>query len=213
MDDKAQGNKKEAAAHTNVREQWSLLMDDELSDEQIKDLLAKGDDMSTWQTYNLIGDVLRSSDLAVAQERLSQKEDFLISFKARLKEEPLIFAPKALASSKQPVLRHWPRWGGWLAASGFAVTIVIGIAYNIGGDTGQTSPQYIAENTPTQVQRGIVSAGVNVANAEDIKTPGTISPTISQGEFLRNSQLDAYIQAHQRFSHNPSLFVTTNYTK
>lgn len=213
--DKQPNNGAPDSTQSNIRQQWSLLMDGELSDEKIDELLAKEDDLSTWQTYALIGDVLRSSDLATAQVRLSQKGDFLNSFKERLKEEPLIFAPEALSSLEKPVSRSWSRWGAKLAASGFAVMVVVGLVYGV-GDREPSGPQVIATadgdvSVTPQVQEGIISVGVTTNSIGSQSPEGQQGvDTASSENILRDSNLDAYIKAHQRFSHNPNLFMPAN---
>lgn len=221
--DKVQDSEK-VLTQSNSRQQWSLLLDGELSDEQIADLLRKEDDLSTLQTYSLIGDVLRSSDLALAHVTLSQKEEFLTSFRERLKEEPLIFSPAVLPQSKRGASRKLARWGAWLAASGFAVMIMVGVVSNFGGTEPET--QVIATGDPLQnspqIQNGIIPAGVVLTNSPDAQNNvnGTASVEAglqlvetSRGKVWRDPRLDAYINAHQRFSHNPSLFVSANHSQ
>ena len=49
-----------------------------------------------WGTYHLIGDVMRSEDLAQAE--VGQQESFLEGFRARLAQEPVVLAPAGLSA-------------------------------------------------------------------------------------------------------------------
>src|ERR1700742_2220616 len=49
------------------------------------------DARASWHTYQLIGDVLRSDDLAVEP---AADEAFLVSLRARLAAEPVVLAPQ-----------------------------------------------------------------------------------------------------------------------
>jgi sigma-E factor negative regulatory protein RseA len=85
----------------------------------------------TWHAYQLIGDVLRSDDLAaepVADER------FLVALRARLAAEPVVLAPQAMADEPamqphvaQPAVANARSRGRWQAplamAAGFLAVI------------------------------------------------------------------------------------------
>ena len=85
----------------------------------------------TWHAYQLIGDVLRSDDLAaepVADER------FLVALRARLAAEPVVLAPQAVADEPamqphvaQPAVANARSRGRWQAplamAAGFLAVI------------------------------------------------------------------------------------------
>lgn len=125
----------------STQEQWSLLMDGELSASEVDELLAQcdGDDdslMRDWYTYHVIGDVLRSPDLAHAHTTLAT-DSFMDEFRKRLEKEPLIVAPTVLQPSakKRSYLRlQWPHWAGWGAASGFVLMAVMAVVYTVQDD-------------------------------------------------------------------------------
>ena len=84
---------------------------------------------ASWHTYQLIGDVLRSDDLAVAP---SADEAFLVALRARLAQEPVVLAPQARAEQSagagpavaNATARSRGRWQGPVAmAAGFLVVI------------------------------------------------------------------------------------------
>ena len=87
------------------------------------------DARASWHAYQLIGDVLRSEDLAT---RPAADESFLVALRARLAAEPVVLAPQprvaeapvALPVAANATLRPRVRWQAPLAmAAGFLVVI------------------------------------------------------------------------------------------
>lgn len=198
-----------------TKERFSALLDGELSDQELDALLKSEDDFSDWQTYGLIGDVLRSPDLAVSHSTLQQKEDFATSFRNRLKQEPLVIAP---ASLKKTPHQHLSHWGAWLAASGFVVLVAVGIVYKVYDAPDKSGLQIANEDNGTSsssLQVPHDANGISVIRVEQQSVPGTdnslsIHPDIHvvntpEGAVLRDRQLEPYIRAHQQFSYNPEL--------
>ena len=140
---------------------------------------------AAWDEYHLIGDVLRSSDSAVAMT-----PDFSARMAARLADEP-IHIGAALVSPK-PVHRAW-RAGisGAAMAATVLLTVLVGPRL-----IGTQHPEAVAETAGVaRTADGIVA----VATAK----PGTV--------VLRDVQIDEYLLAHQRFS--PSIYSTALYAR
>jgi sigma-E factor negative regulatory protein RseA len=90
------------------------------------------DARSSWHAYQLIGDVLRSDDLAAEP---AADEAFLVALRARLATEPVVLAPQprveetpiplpAVAQASAATVRARGRWQGPLAmAAGFLAVI------------------------------------------------------------------------------------------
>ncbi|HNK20223.1 MAG TPA: sigma-E factor negative regulatory protein, partial [Piscinibacter sp.] len=76
-------------------ERLSALVDGEAADDDVKQACVdwRGDAKArqSWHAYQLIGDVLRSDDLASAAGR---DEAFLRRLRARLADEPVVLAPQ-----------------------------------------------------------------------------------------------------------------------
>lgn len=117
-------------------------MDGELHDASAADLVADG--LQDWHCYHLIGDVLRSPDLASAAPADSA---LLLALRARLATEPAIVA----AAANQPgpggqtvmprTRHHWTRaWSAPVAAAaGFMV--VAGVTWHLRtGPAGEAAP-------------------------------------------------------------------------
>jgi sigma-E factor negative regulatory protein RseA len=87
------------------------------------------DARSAWHAYQVIGDVLRSDDLATEP---AADESFLVALRARLAVEPVVLAPQprvveepvALPQAANAATRSRARWQGPLAmAAGFLAVI------------------------------------------------------------------------------------------
>ena len=104
------------------------LMGDDFA-QAMADMASRPDDAATWHLYHLIGDVLRSEDLAAG----THNDDFLSRLEGKLAleqipvalaaEVPLLVAT-ALPSANADVLR-W-KWGAGLAAS--VLVSVVGVS-------------------------------------------------------------------------------------
>jgi sigma-E factor negative regulatory protein RseA len=132
----------------------------------------------TWHTYHLIGDVMRSDELARAPERDAA---FLARLRAKLAAEPVLLAPVA------PVQKTRPR-RAWLmpaaAAAGFAVVAGVLVLTRLGqpGVPG-----------PAAVMAGAPGAGLTAVNTAAVPA----APARRDGGFIRDPRLDEYLRAHQ----------------
>lgn len=124
---------------------------------------------TTWHTYHLIGDVLRSGDLALQPDRDAQ---LLAGVRGRLVHEPVPLAPPAR------------RRLGWHApaavAAGFAA--VTGVLVLTRG---------AADSVPDAPPPLVAAASAAEATAP---TPGVVE---AAAEPVRDPQLEAYLRAHQ----------------
>src|SRR5471032_2121045 len=67
------------------------------------------DARASWHAYQLIGDVLRSDDLAVEP---AADERFLVALRARLADEPVVLAPQPRADAEPVALPASANAGG-----------------------------------------------------------------------------------------------------
>lgn len=93
---------------------------------------------ATWHAYHLIGDVLRSDDLAAAPRRDAA---FLAALRARLADEPVVLAP---AKARRRQLWQLPA----AAAAGFAAVAGIVTVLQVGGDGSQPVPMIAKTESP-----------------------------------------------------------------
>jgi len=135
-----------------------------------------------WHLYHLIGDVMRSDELASVPARDAA---FLAGLRTRLADEPVPLAPSAAASppaAGPAAARHvLPHRLGWRApaavAAGFvavaAATLVLVRPEGFGGEAPSpslASPQLAGNDA-----------------------------SVIDGRMLRDARLDAYLAAHQSF--------------
>lgn len=126
---------------------------------------------AAWHAYHLIGDVLRSEDLAHPAAR---DADFLAALRVRLAAEPALLAPTPAAASPSPSVRRRQHWlVPAAAAAGFMAVAGVLVVTRLSSPDG-AAPQLAA-----------LPAGA-VAPA----------PALSNVRVIRDAQLDGYLQAH-----------------
>lgn len=145
-----------------------------------------------WHEYQLIGDVLRSEDLASTAARDSA---FLRSLRLRLEAEPVVLAPATPIESPSgvlPVAAAVAMPGGvrrgWFMPSAVAATLA---AVVVGGAMSLRAPSALAPQ-PLAVA---VPQGSPVA--ADTSEPVL---TVANGRLIRDARLDRYLAAHQQWS-------------
>jgi len=164
----------------------SQLVDGELPAGELSAVLADfrqhGAARADWHTYHLIGDALRSDELAVAP---AHDERFLQALRLRLAQEPLPLdapprlaevapQPSAPAPDTEPAVPGRRRGANWLVA-------------------------------PVAVAAGFVAVAAVLLVNQSVVTPPVTAPTISQAPtaptapavLVRDAQLDRYLAAHR----------------
>lgn len=148
-----------------------------------------------WHTWAVIGDALRSDDLAGDVVR---DQCFLDAFRKRMAQEPVVLAPMPLAA--EPTVEEIPLP---LVVNGAGSARLRGFAWRWAA--------------PTAVVAGFVAvAGVMVAtrSGEEAATPAgavlasggqTAMPGATGVIVVRNPQIDTYLNAHRQYSQAPSL--------
>jgi sigma-E factor negative regulatory protein RseA len=131
----------------------------------------------TWHAYHLIGDVLRSSELAATPARDAA---FLAGLREKRAAEPVVLAPAPAAAPR--------RRQAWLmpaaAAAGFVVvagTLVV---------TRMVTP---GAPVPAAVMAGASGAGLTAVSSAAPAAAVRPSATV----FIRDPRLDEYLRAHQ----------------
>ena len=186
-------------SHKQQSEQVSALIDAELSDQELDAVLAQLSDpalQSDWATYQQIGDILRSDDLA-----FQFSADFNQRLSARLAEEPgMIAAPKRTVTATL-TQRYW--WAG----GGFAVAAMLSWLFLPVLQQQELAPQLAQQsgvNAINRVNPGAPTlARASATRADEVKTAAESGRNPEEMQILRDSRLDSYLMAHQRYS--PSL--------
>lgn len=195
----------EQSVGSNGAEEFSALVDGELSTDGVARACAswRSDARSrqTWHAYHLIGDVLRSDDLAT---RPARDADFLNRLRERLADEPVVLAPATMPAAAAPpemgsrrAMRHW-RAGAAVAAGFVAVAGVLVVMRS-------PAPQPAAE-----LARAPVSAPVVPVVAE---AGGEQAAYVTDGRVMRDARLDRYLAAHQQFAGASALGVPSAFLR
>ena len=158
-------------------------MDGELPQAETTDALTgwsqDGDLRARWHAYHLIGDVLRSEDLA---SQPAADERFLQALRLRLADEPVPMAPAPLTANQH----------GQSAA----------------GTQAQPLPQRSAARrwlAPAALAAGLMAA-LGLTLLPQLMTPTPAGPTLAatpalpaqaSGTLVRDARLDRYLAAHR----------------
>lgn len=174
-------------------DELSALMDGELGASDVGRACGtwrdSGEVRAAWHSYHLIGDVLRSDDLAADP---GHDAAFLAAFRDRLAQEPVVLAPSA-AVAVSPGLTKGRRlkWAAPAAvAAGFmAVAGVLVVTQMSGAPGGELAEAGSA-----------MSPGVVVVSAEAASSTSAEPPVVLlDGQLIRDARLDEYLAAHKKF--------------
>ncbi len=177
-------------------ERLSALMDGELEGAALARACAQWRDdpraRADWHAYHLIGDVLRSDDLAGDAGRDAV---FLQAVRARLAREPVVLAPSAPAVASRPVVSRFRSWRTPTAvAAGFVAVAGALTLTRPGAPSAPAMPQNVAQ----------------VAPAGAVAEP---APRVASGQFVRDARLDRYLAAHKQFAGSSALGVPSAYLR
>ncbi|MEM5435339.1 sigma-E factor negative regulatory protein [Paraburkholderia diazotrophica] len=183
----------QASSH---RERLSAFVDGELVDgEHPNTILAALDHegRATWSCYHLIGDALRSDDLAVSPAASSA---FMSGFAARFESEAHVLAPASIPVARRLLsLRRRVIPAFAVAAAAATLTWIVmpqlqGVNTAGSGDTQVASVAPHSESMQRVAMASMPAATTTQANAQD-------------GNIIRDANLDQYLEAHQQFGLQP----------
>lgn len=131
-----------------------------------------------WHTYHLIGDAMRSDELAGAPGR---DMAFLSALRGRLSTEPVPLAPQPLPKATVARWRHW-----WVApgavAAGFVAVAGVLMVVRLAGTEAKVAVPVAAAGGPPDV-------------------------TVVNGQLIRDARLDRYLAAHRQVSNGAAVHV------
>ncbi|WP_367849005.1 sigma-E factor negative regulatory protein [Rhodoferax sp. WC2427] len=162
---------------------------------------------ATWHAYHVVGDVLRSNDLAFCTD----DQAFLARFQSRLALEPVL-APalnttnliaiaayessaKALFDAQDisdDVAANAPSFRWKMVAGLASVLAVVAVGWNVMGGLG---------GTPTGQQLAQATSATPVLQAVALDSPKNAAPQV----MLRDARLDALMAAHKQFGGTSAL--------
>jgi sigma-E factor negative regulatory protein RseA len=211
---------------TAVRERLSALVDGELDAVAVVQACAAwredGDARIAWHAYQLIGDVLRSEDLANAPRR---DVALLQRLRAQLADEPVVLAPQPLPHG-EPAMQAHARRRSWIApaamAAGFAAVAGVLVLTRAPGVPSSGAPDTAVANlAPPAAAAPSTSAGPALAAATTVAPPqpqavvvtSEPQPLVANGKLIRDARLDRYLAAHKQFAGSSALGVPSAFLR
>ena len=194
-------------------EQLSALVDGELGESAAAQACAvwrgDADTRASWHAFHLIGDVLRSEDLATHPAR---DAGFLAALRLRLEAEPVVLAPQpleqvALPAAQTPAVANGARTGRrpWMAASVVAAGFVA-----VAGVVVLTRAPATLPTSATLAQ----AAGVQAVNASaPMAASADPQVLVANGKLIRDVRLDRYLAAHKQFAGTSALGVPSGFLR
>jgi sigma-E factor negative regulatory protein RseA len=207
-------------------ERLSALADGELDAAALAQVCADwrddGESRAAWHSYQLIGDVLRSGDLA---SNAARDAAFLVAFRARLAAEPVVLAPSRedaealevahvarVASFGRGRSARWTWRSSSAVAAGFVV--VAGALVMTRSNEPRQDLQVvasIARPAPASVAPVARDASeVVVAQPAQVNEPQTL---VANGQVIRDARLDRYLAAHKQFAGTSALGIPSAYLR
>ena len=165
---------------------------------------SEGELRRTWHAWHLIGDVLRSEDLASSAER---DQAFLVALRARLAAEPVVLAPEPLAVAS-PLSRR-RSMGRWLLPSAVAAgfMLVVGTFVVLGPAGTPTIPApTLARIAPSPSPEGPIRQA-------SIREPAAPEIVALNGRMIRDARLERYLAAHKQFAGTSALGVPSTFLR
>lgn len=199
-----------SANHEDPKQSVSALVDGELDPALVQGLCAAWrDDASvrgTWHAYQLIGDVMRSDDLASDARR---DEAFLLKLRARLANEPVVLAPQAgpvgaatASGHARPARRR--AWAAPVAvAAGFVAVAGVLVVTRVSAPVG--GPASMLAAAPGGAAPAVRS--VAAASSALPSEPVVSVATLPDQKLIRDVRLDRYLAAHKQFDRGAAVSV------
>lgn len=192
------------------REQLSALVDGQLDSEEWAPALqfaSEDEGRSSWHLYHLVGDVLRSPELA---HHAADSGEFLQRLQQRLAQEPVAGRPpqeslETVAAPATPVREaaNAP-WFHWKMLAGVASMAVVAV---------------VGWNSWGSLQQGPSSSGVQLAAAPTAPAPVQAAPTVALAAnapsqvMLRDPRLDELLAAHKQFGATSALQMPAGFLR
>lgn len=147
-----------------------------------------------WHDYHLIGDVLRSQDLA---SRPRHDQAFVRRLSARLDIEPAVLAPAPLGRAATPPRRRRAVPVA-LAASVMALGTAVAVWSNL---DDPTTPAMLAATPAAATVPTLAALPAAAAPAAVAQTAAAADENVPTGtRLVRDAQLDRYLRAHRDYA-------------
>lgn len=192
----------------------SALSDGELDEAGLAAITAAwphdSESRARWHAYQLIGDVLRSGDLASHPDHDAA---FLSRLRQQLAAEPVVLAPspaRPAAAVRSTAERRRRRT--WMASSavaaGFALVVVATLAVRL--PVGEGASQ-LARAEPPVVAPAAAVATVSLNPPREAAE--SAAPVLADAKLIRDARLDRYLAAHKQFSGSSVLGLPSGFLR
>lgn len=160
-----------------------------------------------WHAYHLIGDVLRSDDLA----RASRDAALWAAVRERMADEPVMLAPPAKTAAARVPRR-------WMASAAIAAGFVaVAGALVVTGGPGwreTAAPQLArAPESVAPVAQVAQVAPATATPASAVAAGNDERAAAANGAVVRDARLDRYLAAHQQFGGSSALGVPSGFLR
>ena len=186
-------------------EQLSALADGELETSAVAAACASWRDNESararWHSYQLIGDVLRSDDLASSAQKDAA---FMSALRARLSTEAVVLAPEPLVVAvaerdreSTGVVRG--RGWSWMAPSAVAAgfVAVAGMLMVTQSPAPGIDPVGAVMSSARPSESGAMMVAAPAPSASSLVEPQAL---VADGQLIRDARLDRYLAAHKQFA-------------
>lgn len=155
------------------------------------------DARATWHAYQLIGDVLRSDDLAASQ----RDRVFMQRLHVRLMQEPVVLVPASSLPDDPPEHGQAGLLHRWAVPLGLAagMALVLSTLVVVRQDQEANAPALVAGAKPVQsLQRAGLTA---------------VAGSSSAPVLLRDPRLDRYLAAHKQYQSANAMGPSTGFIR
>jgi sigma-E factor negative regulatory protein RseA len=200
-------------------ERLSALVDGELDGQAAAQTCGhwreSGEVRATWHAYQLIGDVLRSDDLAADAVR---DVTFLHALRVRMQDEPVVLAPQPVLSAApaaRPAVAQFAngarssRWS-WRASSAVAAGFVA-VAGVVMLTRGPIAP--VDASAGARLAQNAPAAPISPVLASPVIVVGDPQAVVASGQLIRDARLDRYLAAHKQFAGSSALGVPSGFLR
>ena len=148
---------------------------------------------ANWHVYHLIGDVLRSDELASHGARDAA---FLVAVRQRLSQEPVVLAPSVTTVEQELVVRRRSWITPAAVAAGFVAVAGVLVVTQMSGGLSLLGSQPDAGLAKVQPAMPLV---VTVAESAASGVADDLPAVVPNGRLIRDVRLDEYLAAHKKF--------------
>ncbi len=199
-------------SESRLLEELSALADGELEPEALADICARWRNdvqlRDRWHAYHLIGDVLRSDDLAATA---AKDAAFVDALRARLASEPVVLAPEPASPLPAEVparaVVHGGRRATWAWKAPAAVAA--GFVAVAGVLTVVRTP---FTDSPAAAGAILARSAAPAVAAQAPQAPGA-QAFIASGPVVRDARLDRYLNAHKQFAGTAALGMPSGFLR